>query len=57
MAEAYNLAGTEKALYFENLDDFLRELRALRIPFKKDDTILIKASHGMKFSEILSELK
>ena len=56
MADAYNRVSADSCLYFENLENFLKELKQNNIPFKKNDTILIKASHGMKFSEILSNL-
>lgn len=50
MADAYG----EKCFYFETLEELLNQLD--RLPFEKGDTILIKASHGMKFSEVVKAL-
>ncbi|WP_122641604.1 UDP-N-acetylmuramoyl-tripeptide--D-alanyl-D-alanine ligase [Luxibacter massiliensis] len=40
--------------YFETKEEFLEQADEL---LKKGDTVLIKASHGMKFPEIIEELK
>lgn len=41
-------------LHFSTKADFLEQISKL---FQKDDTILVKASNGMKFTEIVSALK
>lgn len=47
MADAYG----DGCFYYETLEQLLEKLDCL--PFEKGDTILVKASHGMKFSEII----
>jgi UDP-N-acetylmuramoyl-tripeptide--D-alanyl-D-alanine ligase len=44
----------KKVYYFENLEDALEQLDNI---IKQDDTILVKASHGMKFSRIIDFFK
>ena len=41
--------------YYETLPAFLSELEAL--PLQKGDTVLVKASHGMQFVQIVEALK
>ncbi len=45
---------TMKVCYFETKEDFLKQLPEL---IEEKDTILVKASHGMHFSEIVKVLK
>lgn len=45
---------TTKACYFETKQEFLSQAKALLC---KGDTVLIKASHGMEFPEIVESLK
>ncbi len=56
--EAYNgakaVAKDSAVLYFETKQDFLDKIANV---IKKDDTILVKASNGMKFTEIVETLK
>ena len=40
--------------YFKTKQDFLGKIRNV---VKKDDTILVKASHGMEFPEIIDVLR
>ncbi|MBR2712811.1 MAG: UDP-N-acetylmuramoyl-tripeptide--D-alanyl-D-alanine ligase [Bacilli bacterium] len=40
--------------YFNNNEDAIKYLKSI---IKEDDTILVKASHGMKFIEIIDSLK
>ena len=44
----------ERVLHFKNKEDLMKELPNL---IKKGDSILVKASHGMQFTEIVEELK
>ena len=44
----------EKILYFTNQEDLLKELKKL---IKKDDVVLVKASNGMHFKNIVSSLE
>lgn len=46
--------GNSSVLYFETKQDFLNKLSNI---VKKGDTILVKASHGMEFPEIVERLK
>ena len=39
--------------YFENRDDMLAELKAY---VEKGDTILVKASHFMEFTEVVTQI-
>jgi UDP-N-acetylmuramoyl-tripeptide--D-alanyl-D-alanine ligase len=48
-----SLAMKEKAHYFSKKSDLISNLPAL---IKKDDAVLVKASNGMKFNEIVREL-
>lgn len=45
--------GIEKAMYYKTREDFLDKMQEI---LKKSDNILVKASHGMEFSEIVSRL-
>lgn len=51
-AKAY--AKNSTILYFETKQEFLDNIKDI---IKKDDTILVKASHGMEFPEIIEVLK
>lgn len=55
MAEAAKKtsAGNTKVYHFITKEDFFREAATL---FQKQDTILVKASHGMEFPEIIEYL-
>ncbi len=44
----------EKILYFSNQEDLLKELKSL---IKEDDVVLVKASNGMHFKNIVSSLE
>lgn len=44
----------KKVYYFSELDNCLNELKDI---LEDEDTVLIKASHGMNFSKILEELR
>ena len=46
--------GKSKIYYFPAKEDLLRELQHI---IKPEDTILVKASHGMGFAEIVENLK
>ena len=43
-----------KVYHFETKGDFFKEAASL---FQKGDTVLVKASHGMEFPEIVEYLK
>lgn len=43
-----------RVLYFETKAEFLNEMNSL---IQKEDTILVKASHGMEFPEIVEKLQ
>ena len=47
-------AKSSAVLYFKTKQDFLGKIRNV---VKKDDTILVKASHGMEFPEIIDVLR
>lgn len=47
-------AQNSTVLYFETKQEFLKKLPEI---IKKDDTVLVKASHGMEFPEIVETLK
>ena len=47
-------AKNSSILYFKTKQDFLDKIRNV---VKKDDTILVKASHGMEFPEIIEVLR
>ena len=47
-------AKSSAVLYFKTKQDFLGKIRNV---VKKDDTILVKASHGMEFPEIIDALR
>lgn len=47
-------AKSSEVLYFQTKQDFLDQLSDL---IKKEDTILVKASHGMEFPEIVEKIK
>ena len=47
-------AKSSAVLYFKTKQDFLEKIRNV---VKKDDTILVKASHGMEFPEIIDVLR
>lgn len=49
----YSLSKME-IYYFETRDDMLKELPML---LKREDTILVKASHGMAFEKVIEKLK
>lgn len=59
MYEGYNsLAGNTqqdtKALYFNSREELIKNLDSIGL--KNDDTILVKASHGMGFAELVEKL-
>ena len=47
-------ASNKKIVYFESLDGFFNEAGNL---IKENDTVLVKASHGMKFAKIVEFLE
>lgn len=51
------IAGSSQAVYCETKKDLLDNAMGSRPLFQKGDTILIKASHGMSFEEIVDYLK
>lgn len=51
---ASNSASKIEVLHFDTKADFLAQLSAI---IQKDDTILVKASHGMAFPELVEALK
>lgn len=53
-AGAKSHAASSTVLYYETKQEFLNELSDI---INKGDTILVKASHGMEFPEIVEELK
>lgn len=46
-------APQKSALWFKNTDELLENFE--KLPFEKGDTIIIKASHGMKFVKIVDK--
>ena len=46
--------GAKEIYYFENKEELLNKLKEI---VKKDDTILFKASNGMKFFDLVEEIK
>ncbi len=51
-------AGPVQVMYFPSKEDFLRELRRNRPQYiPEGSTVLIKASHGMEFTEIVDLLR
>ena len=50
---AKNTSSNCQIEYFETRDEMLNQLGGI---LKKDDTILVKASHGMKFEEVVKTL-
>lgn len=45
--------GSKQLIYFESREEFLKEYKSI---INKDDTILVKASHGMGFDKIVEAL-
>ena len=54
MMEGFNFAGGSSACFFENKADLISAFSHL---IKKDDAVLVKASNGMKFMELLPALR
>ena len=52
-AKAAETNKKSEVLYFETVDDFIKEAHRI---IKKDDTVLVKASHFMKFDSIVYAL-
>lgn len=53
IVEGASSSGTE-ALWFETKADFLAQIKEI---IKEDDNVLVKASHGMQFPEIVDALR
>lgn len=51
---AIHTSGATKTLYFKTKDEFLNSIHSV---IKEDDTILVKASNGMKFSQLVKVLE
>ena len=51
---AKNIASGNTVLYYPDKERFLEDVPSL---FEKGDTILVKASNSMKFSQIVETLK
>ena len=49
-----NTSSAIKVYHFETKADFFKEADSL---FQKGDTVLVKASHGMEFPEVVEYLK
>ena len=46
-----------QVLYYEKKEDLITDISSDKSPLEKSDTILIKASHGMGFSELVELIK
>ena len=53
-AGAEELSAGNQVVYFDTKADFFTKMNEL---LHKDDTILVKASHGMEFPEIVTRLQ
>ena len=51
---ARDAGGCKEVVYVENLDSLKEVLPGL---IKKDDTVLVKASHGMHFENVVNMLR
>ena len=51
--DSYLVKNNINSIYYENIDDLINNLLS---NLKENDTILIKASHGMNFKKIVTYL-